>query len=389
MHDILESMSDEKYWLGFNRVKGVGPAKIQALLNYFNDLRTAWDARKEQLERIGFDQRSIANFLALREKIDLDQSLADVHKIGVSLLTWESEDYPSYLREIDGAPPVLYVHGSLEDIDRWAVAVVGTRRLTVYGRQVAQELVTGLVLNGVTIISGLARGIDSIAHQTAIQHGGRTIAVLGSGPDQIYPPENRGLARQIINGHGAVITEYGLGVKPDARNFPPRNRIISGLSLGVVVVEAGERSGATITARFATEQGRDVFAVPGNINSPASKGTNRLIQQGAKLITKVDDVLEELNLAMVLEHSAVQRALPETPEEASLFEHLSGQPVHVDDLSRASGLPSHVVSSTLTLMELKGVVRQVGGMNYVMIREPEVEYYADGRDGSEGSEGIV
>ncbi len=378
-------MSDEKYWLGFNLVKGVGPAKLQALLNYFDDLQAAWNAGTEQLERIGFDKRSISNLIAARDEIDLDQALADVHSIGVSLLTWDSEDYPSYLREIDGAPPVLYVHGGLEEIDRWAVAVVGTRRLTVYGRQVAQELVTGLVLNGVTIVSGLARGIDAIAHQTALEHNGRTIAVLGSGPDQIYPPENRSLARQIVKGHGAVITEYGLGIKPEAKNFPPRNRIISGLSLGVVVVEAGERSGASITVRFATEQGRDVFAVPGNINSPASKGTNRLIQQGAKLITNVDDVLEELNLAMVLEHSAVQLALPETPEEASLFEHLSGQPVHVDDLSRASGLPSQVVSSTLTLMELKGMVRQVGGMNYVMIREPEVEYHVDASDGTENS----
>ena len=367
-------MSEEKYWLGFNLVKGIGPAKIQALINYFDDLQAAWHASKEQLQRIGFDNRSIANLFAARKELNLEKCLADVHNIGVSLLTWDSEDYPSYLREVDGAPPVLYVHGELEEIDRWAVAVVGTRRLTVYGRQVTQELVTGLVLNGVTIISGLARGIDAIAHKTALDHGGRTIAVLGSGPDCIYPPENRALARQIVNGHGAVVTEYGLGVQPDAKNFPPRNRIISGLSLGVVVVEAGERSGASITAKFANEQGRDVFAVPGNINSPASKGTNRLIQQGAKMITSVDDVLEELNLAMVLEHSAVQLALPETPEEASLFKYLSAQPIHVDDLSRSTGLESSIVSSTLTLMELKGIVRQVGGMNYVMTREPDVVY---------------
>ena len=372
-------MSEEKYWLGFNLVKGIGPAKIQALLNYFDNLQAAWHASKEQLQKIGFDNRSIANLFTAREELNLEKCLANVHNIGVSLLTWDSENYPSYLREVDGAPPVLYVHGSLEEIDRWAVAVVGTRRLTVYGRQVTQELVTGLVLNGVTIISGLARGVDAVAHKTALEHGGRTIAVLGSGPDCIYPPENRALARQIVNGHGAVITEYGLGVQPDAKNFPPRNRIISGLSLGVVVVEAGERSGASITAKFANEQGRDVFAVPGNINSPASKGTNRLIQQGAKLITSVDDVLEELNLAMVLEHSAVQLALPETPEEASLFEYLSAQPIHVDDLSRSTGLESSTVSSTLTLMELKGIVRQVGGMNYVMTREPDVVYNSEGQ----------
>lgn len=367
-------MSEEKYWLGFNLVKGIGPAKVQALLNNFGDLRSAWDAREVQLRKIGFDKRAIDSFLATRAKLDLDQCLADVQAIGVSLLTWNSESYPSYLREIDGAPPLIYVHGSLEEIDRWAVAVVGTRRLTSYGRQVTQELVTGLVLNGVTIVSGLARGIDAIAHKTALDHGGRTIAVLGSGPDCIYPPENRSLARQIVNGRGAVISEYGMGVQPEAKNFPPRNRLISGLSLGVIVVEAGDRSGAGITARFALEQGRDVFAVPGNINSPASVGTNRLIQQGAKLVAGVDDVLEELNLAMVLEHSAVQLALPETEDESAIFAYLSGQPVHVDDLSRSTGLSSSVVSSTLTLMELKGMVRQAGGMNYVIAREPDPSY---------------
>lgn len=371
-------MSEEKYWLGFNLVKGVGPAKVQALLNYFGDLRSAWGAQGEQLRKIGFDQRSIQSFNEARAELDLDQCLANVQAIGVSLLTWNSEAYPSYLREIEGAPPLLYVHGGLQEIDRWAVAVVGTRRLTSYGRQIAQDLVSGLVLNGVTIVSGLARGIDAIAHKTALEHGGRTIAVLGSGPDCIYPPENRPLARQIVNGRGAIITEYGLGVQPEAKNFPPRNRIISGLSLGVIVVEAGDRSGASITAKFALEQGREVFAVPGSINSPASKGTNRLIQQGAKLVTGVDDVLEDLNLAMVLEHSAIQLSLPETPDEAALYEHLSAHPVHIDDLGNVTGLSSSVVSSTLTLMELKGMVRQVGGMNYVIAREPDPTYDTDG-----------
>ena len=233
---------------------------------------------------------------------------------------------------------------------------------------------TGLVRNGVTIISGLARGVDAIAHRTALDFGGRTIAVLGSGPDNIYPPEHRDMARQIVRGQGAIVTDYPLGTEPESKNFPPRNRIISGLALGVVVVEAGERSGALITAQFAVEQGRDVFAVPGNVNSRASQGTNRLIQQGAKLICEVDDVLEELNLRMVFEHTAVQQALPETVEEAALFAHLSSEPVHVDALSRNTGLPSQVVSGTLALLELKGIVRQVGGMNYVMVREPGVLY---------------
>ena len=367
-------MSEDKYWLGFNLVKGIGPAKLQALLSYFGDVEFAWNANDSQLQKLGVDKRARENLLDARASIDLDQELAKIRSKNITLLTWDTPQYPSYLREVDAPPPLLYVVGSLEDIDRWAVAVVGTRRVTPYGRQVTQELVTSLVRNGVTIISGLARGLDAIAHKTALDPGGRTIAILGSGPDNIYPPEHRDLARQIVRGRGAVISEYALGTEPEGKNFPPRNRIISGLSLGVVVVEAGERSGATITSQYALEQGREVFAVPGNVNSYASRGTNRLIQQGAKLITNAEDVLEELNLSMVFEHSAVQQALPETAEEAALFEHLSAEPVHVDSLSRATGLSSQEVSSTLTLLELKGIVRQVGGMNYVMVREPEPAY---------------
>ncbi len=362
-------MSELKYWLGFNLVKGIGPAKVQALIGYFGSLDNAWRATEFELQKIGFDKRAIKSFAATRAELDLDACLAQVEAAGANLLTWDSPAYPPYLREIPNAPPLLYVHGALREADCWAVAVVGTRRLTSYGRQVTRDLVTGLVRNNVTIVSGLARGIDSIAHQTALDAGGRTIAVLGSGLDCIYPAENRRLVNQILDGQGAVLSEYGLGVPPDAKNFPPRNRIISGLSLGVIVVEAGERSGALITSKFALEQDREVFAVPGNINSPVSRGPNRLIQQGAKLLLSADDVLEELNLTMVAEKTAVQLALPESAEEAALMAHLTAQPIHVDELSRATGMASSLVSSTLTLMELKGIVQQVGGMNYARIRE--------------------
>ncbi|GAB4161896.1 MAG: DNA-processing protein DprA [Candidatus Promineifilaceae bacterium] len=368
-------MSDQKYWLGFNLVKGIGPAKIQALLNYFQDLELAWYASQSDLERLGLDQRAINNLLESRASLNLDQELARVKAANISLLTWNDPAYPRYLREIPDAPPLFYMYGQLNEVDQWAVAVVGTRRLTTYGRQVTRTLVTGLVSNGVTIVSGLARGIDSVAHQTALEMGGRTIAVLGSGLDTIYPPENRTLAARIgQKGQGAVITEYALGVQPDAKNFPPRNRVISGLSMGTLVVEAGERSGALITADFALEQNREVFAVPGNINSPASQGPNRLIQKGAKLVTCVEDILEDLNINMVSERVAVQMALPDTAEEAALLAILSPQPVHIDDLARQTGLPSALVSSTLTLMELKGMAQQVGGMNYISCREPDPEY---------------
>ena len=369
-------MSDElHYWLGLNLVKGIGPAKVQALIGYFGSVSRAWQANGLELQRIGFDRRTIDSFLETRSRLSLEQEMDRLQAAGVSLLTWDSPDYPAYLREIPQPPPLLYLRGQLKEIDRFAVALVGTRRLTQYGRQVTRDLVGGLVRNGVTVVSGLARGIDGVAHKTALELGGRTIAVLGSGLDRIYPAEHRTLANQIVaQEQGVVISEYGLGVKPEAKNFPPRNRIISGLSLGVIVVEAGERSGALITTDFALEQNREVFAVPGNITSPASKGPNRLIQQGAKLVTHVDDVLEELNLAMVFEKTAVQLALPETAEEAALLSTLSAQPVHIDELSRATGLPTQTVSSTLTMMELKGIVQQVGGMSYALVRESEANY---------------
>lgn len=367
-------MSDLKYWLGFNLVKGIGPAKVQALLDYYGSLANAWQANEFELQKIGIDQRTLKTFLQTRQEVDLDAALAQVQQGGVSLLTWEMEKYPNYLREIPNPPPLLYYQGDILEQDRWAVAVVGTRRLTAYGRQVTRDLVAGLVQNNITVVSGLARGIDAIAHKTAVELGGRTLAVLGSGLDCIYPADNRALAQEIAQGQGAIISEYGLGVQPEAKNFPPRNRIISGLSLGVIIVEAASRSGALITTNFALEQNREIFAVPGNINSPASQGPNKLIQEGAKLVTKIDDVLEELNLHMVAEHTAVQLVLPETAEEIALYSQLSGQPLHIDELSRATGLPSALVSSTLTLMELKGMVQQVGGMNYILLREESPIY---------------
>ncbi len=368
-------MSDRKYWLGFNLAKGVGPARLQRLMTRYASLEAAWWASEHELAALGFDRRAVAGLLEARATLDLDAELARVEAADIRLIPLNDPAYPRTLREIPDPPPLLYLQGDLAEVDQWAVAVVGTRRVSSYGRQITRQLVEGLVANGVTIVSGLARGTDTIAHQTALETGGRTLAVLGSGLDRLYPPENRRLARRIIDsGQGAVLTEYGLGVAPEARNFPPRNRVISGLSLGALLVEAGERSGALITARFALEQDREVFAVPGNINSPLSAGPNRLIQDGAKAVLTVDDILEELNLAMVSDRVAVQLALPESAEEALLLARLSAQPLHVDDLVRDSGLESAAVSSTLTLMELKGLVQAVGGMRFVRVREPAPAY---------------
>ena len=370
-------MSDLKYWLGFNAVSGIGPAKIQALLGAFGDLEPAWRASEGQLRDIGFDVRAIESLRETRQTLDLDRLVGLVEASGAHVLTWDNSDYPSLLRQIPAAPPVIFVRGGFEPVDQWAVAIVGTRRLSAYGRLVAHDLATGLARNGITIVSGLARGIDGVAHRAALEADGRTIAVMGCGIDRVYPPEHRDLAHAIVAGQGAIVTDFPLGTEPSSANFPARNRLISGLSLGVVVIEAGERSGALITARFALEQDREVFAVPGNINSPVSVGTNRLIQQGAKLVMGIEDILEELNLRMASEQAAAQVVLPDSAEEAALLSQLSTQPLHVDDLGRLTGMPSYLISSTLTMMELKGMVQQVGGMNYVRLREPEVVY--DGR----------
>ena len=350
---------------------------MSILLDRFGSIRTAWNAPLGELVTLGLDRKSIESLQEKRGILDLSHELAKVEQAGASLLTWDSPGYPRYLREIPNSPPLLYVLGEIKSSDQWALAVVGTRRLTVYGRQVTKELVTGLVRNHVTIVSGLAKGIDGEAHKSALDAGGRTIAVLGSGVNHIYPSEHRSLARQIISGRGAIISDYPLGTAPESRNFPPRNRIISGLSMGVLVIEAGDRSGALISADFGLDQDREVLAVPGNINSPASKGTNRLIKQGAKLVQNVDDILEELNFALIPEHIAADKILPDTPEEAVLLDHLSRQPTHIDELTRQAGLPTSLVSSTLTMMELKGMVQQVGAMNYVVIREADPEYEID------------
>jgi DNA processing protein len=368
--------SASKYWVGFSSVHGIGPMKFRALLDHFGDLEKAWSADAHELREAGLDQRALSNFTTTRSNISLDGEMEKIERGGARVLTWDDPAYPPRLLNIYNPPPVLYVKGEILDEDQWAVAIVGTRGATVYGKEAARQIAGGLARSGLTIVSGLARGIDSEAHRAALDAGGRTIAVLGSGVDVIYPAESRNLAQAVIE-RGALVSEYTMGTKPEASNFPPRNRIISGLSLGVVIVEAGERSGALITGDFALEQGREVFAVPGNIFRRKSMGTNKLIQQGAKPVLSVEDILEELNLRMVSQQAEVRAIVPENETEAALLEYITADPVHVDEIGQKSGLPIAQVSSTLALMELKGMVRQVGGMNYVLAREGRVEYVVD------------
>lgn len=358
-------MEDTAYWLAFSRVPRVGVARAQKLVAYFSSLSAAWKANAFDLKAAGMEDGIIGAILKQRKTFDPEAELCSLRERGIDVLAMPDDGYPFRLREIQSPPMVLYVRGGITPEDSWAVGMVGTRRATTYGRNVASQLASDLVRNGVTIVSGLAKGIDAVSHKAALDAGGRTVAVLGSGVDQIYPWENRHLAERILES-GAIISEYQLGTKPDAYNFPPRNRIITGMSLGVIVVEADMRSGAMISAGFAAEQGREVMAVPANITSPSSKGVHYLIQQGAKLVTCVDDVLEELNLEQVAAKQIARETVPADPTEALLMKHLSTEPVHIDELSRLAAMPVSTVTSALTLMELKGLARSVGAMQYVL-----------------------
>jgi DNA processing protein len=362
-------LSDPKYWLGFSLVPEIGPRRLAQLRNRFGDLAAAWGASEAHLRQSGLEKLPMENLLHVRKKIDLSAELGKIERAGARLITFEDEAYPALLKKLPDAPTVLYVRGTLRPEDDHALSIVGTRKATSYGRDAAYHLSKQLAGQGVTVISGMAHGIDSAAHKGALEGGGRTIAVMGCGVDVIYPSDNKKLAQQIM-GCGALVSEFPIGMHPEARNFPRRNRVISGLALGVLVVEAPDKSGAMITASIAADHGREVFAVPGNIFNPMSNGTNRLIQDGAKLVMSVSDILEELNIAhnTVQTQTVTERIIPANKTEADLLQHLSADPLHIDDLVRLCSLPVAIVSSTLTILELKGLARTVGHMQYCLVR---------------------
>lgn len=357
---------ETKYWVGFSSIQGVGKTRIALLEQEFGSLSRAWAAPPEELRQAIGDRKTVDAIVKRRAALDLDAAMERLVRHDVRALTWHDAEYPELLREISDLPSVLFVRGQLLPEDAASVAVVGTRRASAYGREAARHLVMGLARSGVTVVSGLARGIDTVAHRTALEAGGRTIAVMACGLDMVYPSENAGLARDILK-NGALISEYPTGIKPESSHFPRRNRIMAGMSLGVLVVEAAEDSGANVTARMAMEENREVFAVPGSIFTPGSKGTHRWIQDGAKLITKAEDVLEELNLAVLGQQIELR---PSTGSgnavEQVLLKQLSQEPTHIDVIGRMSGLPIAEVSGALAMMELKGLVRQTGGMHFVL-----------------------
>lgn len=354
-----------KYWVGFHRVPYIGPTRLRRLIAHFGDLERAWRADARELATV-LDERSVESLLKTRANLSLDEEMDKIERDGITVLTRDDPAYPRLLAEIPAPPPVLFVKGSLRPEDDVAIGIVGTRRATSYGREVTARIGEGLAGRGVTIVSGLALGIDGAAHRAALRAGGRTLAVLGSGVNVVYPYDHRRLAAEIVE-HGALISDYAPDRPPDGPNFPARNRIISGLSLGTIVIEAPQKSGALITADFAADQGRDVFVVPGSVLASASAGCHRLLRDGARPVTCAEDVLEDLNLDRRQDQVAVQQALPLEENERRLLALLTADPQHIDELAAAITLPIAQLGALLLTMELKGLVRNAGAQHYARL----------------------
>ncbi len=374
----MTAKDDLTYWIALKSVEGVGNVAFRSLMEAFGSPRRVFKAALRELEQTaGFNHKTARHIKEFRGWEQARAEVARAEREGVSIVTASDPAYPERLRRIYDYPPLLYIKGRLEAQDV-PVAVVGSRNASPYGRYVTERLCRQLAHHGVTVVSGLARGIDTCAHRGALSARGRTIAVMGCGIDVIYPQENRKLHGEII-ANGAVVTEFPFGTEPDRPHFPARNRIISGLSLGVLIVEAGEKSGSLITAQCALEQGREVFAVPGSIDMPGSRGTNKLLRQGAKLVEDVEDILEEIlpQLGDRSTGSRTEQEMPPAPpagrpakgstaetlteKESRLLGHITEKPLDADTIINSTGLPAGEVLALLLSLELKGFVEQLPG----------------------------
>lgn len=355
------------YANAFNLIPQIGPMTLMKLFNHFGDWHRAWIGTGQDYIDAGINAKTINQIIAIKPKINPEQSFAELTRRQIEVILISDPDYPKLLKEIHAAPPILYIRGQKQALNRLSIAVVGTRKMSNYGRSAAEELVLGLVTNGITIVSGLAFGIDAQALGTAVANEGCPIAVLASDLDNtnISPRSNFNLAQKITDS-GALISENPLGMAVQKQNFPIRNRIISGLSLGTLVVEADAESGSLITANFALEQNREVFAVPGSIFSPTSRGTNQLIKKGAKLVNSAYDILEELNLDAA---TAREPAMLEVSSgEELILKNLTREGVHINELIKTVVLSAGEVAAHLTLLEMKGRIKNLGAGLYAKIR---------------------
>jgi DNA processing protein len=353
-------MKDNDYLILLSTFESFGPMRLKLLLSYFKYAKKVWMASEHELIETGLGENLVKKFVEHRNNFDPKKYLKRLTDLSIQAVTIKDKEYPENLKELSDAPYVLYVRGILKKSDNRSVAIVGTRMPTTYGREVAQKLAGELGTLGITVVSGLALGIDAIAQRAALSAGGRTISVLASGLDIISPLTNKALALEFIKNNGAVISEYPVGHTPFPANFPVRDRLISGLAKAVIVIEGRMKSGTFYTVHAAAEQGRPVFAVPGPITSPASEGPNYLIQNGAKPITNIRDVLDELNMQLKVDSEAIEVVMPSSPMEAKIVEILSVEPLHLDELVRISGVKTSEVSARLTIMEMKGMVKHLG-----------------------------
>lgn len=360
------SSTELQYWIALNKMDVIGAVRFNQLLRFYGSAAIAWaDVSPAGLTQLGWGEKTIKRFFAFKKIINPGRELERVIKSGVTVVTMADATYPANLKEIYDPPPILYIRGELSAGDQRSLAVVGSRRMSSYGRQATSSLVAELVKYNLTIVSGLAFGIDAVSHKTALENGGRSLIVLASGVDKATPVSNSHLADQVVqSGKGAVISEFPLGQEPKPFYFPIRNRIISGLSLGVLVVEAAEKSGALITARCALDQGREVFSVPGPIFSSTSKGTAKLIQDGAKLVTSAADVLEELSISKSEPALLLAETTPASPAEACILAAVAAEELFIDEIIRFTSLPAGTVQALLTGLVVKGMVVEVGGGRY-------------------------
>lgn len=358
--------------IALNMLPTVGPVRLRKLLEVFETPERVLSAKRSELRTVeGIGQEVAEQISSWESTIDLAAELQRAKDFGATVLTQGSPLYPRALREIHAPPIVLYVWGEVEERDQHAIAVIGSRKTTHYGSECAKKLAYQIAYAGLTVISGLARGIDTAAHQGALAAKGRTIAVIGSGLTNLYPPENQALAEKISSGNGAILSEFSMAVEPDRQTFPMRNRIISGWSHGILVVEAGLNSGALITASQAIEQGRSVYAVPGHINAPSAMGSNRLIQQGAKLVMSANDILDDLQVLLPetkpSPEAAVRPLPPLSEEERRVYDAIHESETPIDQIAAKCDLPSGTVSSTLLRLELKRLVKQLPGKYFVKL----------------------
>lgn len=359
-------MEEWRYWIALKMVQGVGEVLFRNLISKFHSPQNVFRAQINEIERVdGIGEKTAQAIKGFSDWDRVEEEIEKIKRSGFKLLLLTDPNYPRNLFNTYNPPPFLYVKGEIVSEDDNAIAIVGTRVPDRYGRSVTQRLAEELSQRGITIVSGMARGIDSIAHAGALRTGGRTIAVLGSGLDVIYPIENKKLYEEISN-RGAVVSEFSLGTSPDSINFPKRNRIISGLSLGVVVVQASDKSGSLITASFALEQNREVFAVPGNIETKLSRGTNKLIKEGAKLVESVEDILTEIeSLRRFKEDKSVSASTVSlcgiSQDEKTIYSVLRDEPLHIDEITKLTGMSPKNVLSVLLSLELSGLITQFPG----------------------------